>query len=480
MSRFTDGLTNIINKLANRRSAVASNVITADKLQDHQLREIYRTGLGSKIVRIKTGYALNDTLHFKSDQDRAVYEERLERSVKKAAKFMLGFGRGIILINERGADHSTLATTFNMELVKLDVFSGDMVSVQDVSRDLDDSRYQKPRLYSVNGKLFHYTRVVDFTYYMPVEQEMPNYQFGGVSEFELIHAQMVNDGIVERASGTIVEKNATLFHKVRGFKDAVRCGDDDALVQYYAKLGDLRSIYGDGLIDAEDDVINVAQALTNLADVDQITLRRLALVTSIPLPILIGESVKGLNSTGSQERQSFQDMTENLQFDYLQDPIRQLCRAFGIEGVKFKENQGGTALERLDFESKAIENAMKLDALGEDYRPYLEELDIIKADPWAESFKEVADDDVEGAAAETAAAGGEQASIAQVSMNGAQVASLVEVLEAVAAKTMPPETAKEVIASAFPIDAEVIDRMVAPMVAIELPEPEVPATGAKP
>ena len=386
MSRFTDGLTNIINKLANRRSAVASNIITADVLQSSQLREIYRTGMGSKIVRIKAGYALNDTLQFKSDKDQALYEERLERPVKKSAKFMLGFGRGIILINERGADHSKPATSFNLERVKLDVFSGDMVTVQDISRDLDDPRYQKPRLYSVNGKNFHYTRVIDFTYFMPVEQDLPSYQFGGVSEFELIHAQMVNDGIVERASGTIVEKNSTLFHKVQGFKDAVRCGDDDALVQYYAKLGDLRSVYGDGLIDSEDDVISVAQALTNLADVDQITLRRLALVTSIPLPILIGESVKGLNSAGTQERQSFQDMTESLQFDYLLEPIQQLCKVFGIDGVKFKENQGGTALERLDFETKAIDNAIKLDALGEDYRPYLKEHDIIKDDPWSAVF----------------------------------------------------------------------------------------------
>lgn len=392
MSRFTDGLTNIINKLANRRSAVASNVITADMLQGHQLREIFRTGLGSKIVRIKAGYALNDTLQFKNDKDQALYEERLERSVKKAAKFMLGFGRGVILINERGADHSRPATSFDLARVKLDVFSGDMVTAQDASRDLDDPRYQRPRLYSVNGKNFHYTRVVDFSYFMPAEQDLPSYQFGGVSEFELIHAQMVNDGIVERASGTIVEKNATLFHKVAGFKDAVRCGDDDALVQYYAKLADLRSIYGDGLIDSEDDVINVAQALTNLADVDQITLRRLALVTSIPLPILIGESVKGLNSAGTQERQSFQDMTENLQFDYLVEPIRQLCKVFGIEGVKFKENQGGTALERLDFETKAIDNALKLDALGEDYRPYLKEHDIIKDDPWAKLFGSPPDD----------------------------------------------------------------------------------------
>lgn len=391
MTRFTDGLTNIVNKLANRRSAQAANVVTATQLNPSEMRAIYRTGLGSKIVRIKSSYALNDTLQFADKNDEQFYKKKLERSVKKATKFMLGFGRGIILINESGADHSKPAVSFNLARVKLDVFSGDMVSAQNVSADLNDARYQKPKFYSVRGKQFHYTRVIDFTYHMPAEDDLPVYQYGGISEFELIYAQMINDGVVERASATIVEKNSTVFHKVTGFKDRINCGDDDALVEYYSKLADLRSIYGEGIIDAEDDVITVAQSLTNLADVDTITLRRLALMTSIPLPILVGESVKGLNSAGTQERQSFQDMTEALQFDHLAEPIDTLCTVFGIEGVQFKENQGGTAMERLDFETKVIENAAKLELMGEDYRAYLKEHDLIKDDPWKAVFPDEPD-----------------------------------------------------------------------------------------
>lgn len=248
----------------------------------------------------------------------------------------------------------------------------------------------KPRHYVVRGKSFHWTRVIDFTHYLPTELDLPTYNYGGISEFEMIHTQLINDGIVERASGTILEKNSTLFHKVKGFKDAVRCGDDDALIQYYAKLAEIRGIYGDGLIDADDDVINIAQALTNLDSVDSITIRRLALVTSIPVPMLVGESVQGLNSTGKQERQSFQDMIENLQFDYMIDPVCELCCKFGIEGVQFKDNQGGTALERVEFETKVIDNAVKLDALGEDGRQYLIDHDVVKKDPWKDLFAEPA------------------------------------------------------------------------------------------
>lgn len=384
---FQDGITNIVNQLANRRSAVSSNIVTATRLDDSQLRAMYRTGLGAKIISIKSGYALNETLQFENDKDEEFYRKRLQRAVKKASKFMLGFGRGIIVLNERGADLSRPAIgELDPAKIKLDVFSGDMVSTMDVSINLADARYMKPAKYVVRGKEFHWTRVIDFTYYMPVEQDLPTYRYGGISEFEMIHTQFINDGIVERASGTILEKNSTLVHKVAGFADAVRCGDDDYLVNYYSKVADLRSIYGDAVIDGADDMVTVAQTLTNLDAVDNITIRRLALVTSIPVPILVGESVQGLNSTGNQERQSFQDMVEALQFDYLEDAIKDLCARFGIDDVCFKENQGGTATERMDFETKVIDNAVKLEALGEDYRAYLEEHGVIKKDAWKELF----------------------------------------------------------------------------------------------
>lgn len=385
---FQDGITNIVNQLANRRSAIGANIVTATRLDDSQMRAMYRTGLGAKIISIKTGYALNETLQFENDKDEEVYRKRLQRAVKKASKFMLGFGRGIILLNERGADLSRPAIgPMDPQKIKLDVFSGDMVNPMDISINLADRRYQKPAKYMVRGKEFHWTRVIDFTYYMPTELDLPTYRYGGISEFEMIHTQFINDGIVERAGATILEKNSTLVHKVAGFADAVRCGDDDYLINYYSKVADLRSIYGDAVIDAGDDMISVAQALTNLDSVDNITIRRLALVTSIPVPMLVGESVQGLNSTGNQERQSFQDMVEALQFDYLLDPITELCHAYGIDGVCFKENQGGTAAERMDFETKVIDNAVKLEALGEDYREYLITHDIIKKDAWADLFK---------------------------------------------------------------------------------------------
>jgi len=386
--RFLDGLTAVVNHLINRRSAQTTNVIERNRMHDSEMRAMLVTGLGSKIVRLKTGYALNDTLTFADDKQKLLYEEQLQRAVKRAVKFMLAFGRGIIILNERGEDlHTPRTRPVDLSRTRLSVFSGDMVTAMDVSIDLTEERYMKPRYYVVNGHSFHHTRVIDFTYVEPAEQDAALYKYGGVSEFELIRNQIINDGVVERASGAIVEKNATVFHKIKGFKESLAAGQDRELIDYYSKLADLRSIYGDGIIDSEDDVISVAQALTNLADVDQITLRRLAMVTGIPLSVLVGENVKGLNSSGDNERQTFQDTIENLQFDYLLDPICQLLKACGMEEpAEFAENQGGTALERMEFETAAIQNARFLWEMGEDYRHYLDRYEVIVKDRFKEMF----------------------------------------------------------------------------------------------
>lgn len=396
LKRFRDGLVNVINQLANRRSPAAQNMQEAQKMSDSEMRNFFRSGMGRRIVGIKRGYALNDTLQFKSEQQKEQYNKFLSKHVKAAVEYMLGFGRGIIVIIEGSKnleDPLSAEIDWTLPGTKIEVFSGDMVFCPTPDIDLRSPRYNKPKFYSVRGHQIHHTRVFDFSYVKPPELNLPEYQYGGISEFELILEQLINDGVIQRAGGRIVEINSTLFHKVKGFKDQVQIGNDDAIVRYVGALADIRGIYGDGIIDGEDDVVEVAQALTNLAEVDTMSLRRVGLVTGIPYPILVGESVGGLNSIGAQERQSFQDTIENLQSDYIADPLAEFCRVMKLDEVKFKDNQGGTANERMDYETKAIDNAVKLATLGEDYGKYLDDKDVIKPDPMSAWFPEVTDDE---------------------------------------------------------------------------------------
>ncbi len=387
-SDFFDGLTSFINQLANRRNPTTANQVTSTVIRPAELRAIFKTGLGSKIIRLKTGYGLDDTIQFTTKEQEKFYNRRLAKAVKRVTKFQLGFGRGIIVIQEPGADLSNpLFASTDVSRAMLKVFSGDMITAMDVNRDLNSRRYLKPNFYSVRGFQVHYSRVVDFTYVQPPELDAPLYQYGGISEFELIYAQLINDAIVERSSTFIIERNATLFYKVKDFKSQLALGKESELVEYFSRLEDSRSIFGAGIVDKEDEIEVKDQRLTNLAEADMISLRRLAMVTGLPVSELVGENVKGLNSSGDNEQDSLNRMIKALQSDYYLDSINELMSKFGQGEIEFKDNQEPSANDRIAFEKTVIENATLLANLGEDHGAYLQENGIVTApDPFEAIF----------------------------------------------------------------------------------------------
>lgn len=386
--KFADGLTSVQNAITNKRNALNTNTFVHKKIDDNELRQIYKSGIGSKIVRIKAGYALNDTLHFETKNDEQYYDKRLRKEVKRACRFMVGFGRGIVVNYYHGDELNKPLRIQEGRKLKVRSFSGDEVSVSNIERNFHHDRYNKPLDYMVNGHFIHHTRVVDFTYVEPPEDDLTQYNYGGISEFEMIHKQLVSDGIVERASANIVEKNSSLFYKIKGFKDALAQKRDTAISEYFSLVEDFRSMNGATLMDLDDMVEVHGQNLTNLKDVSELTLRRLAMVTGIPMPWLIGENVKGLNSTGDNERLIFQGTIETIQSEYMQEPLQELFAIHGLGKIEFKENQGDSPQARIAYEKQVIDNALLLFQMGEDYGAYLNEHDVVKRENYDQFFKE--------------------------------------------------------------------------------------------
>jgi hypothetical protein len=384
--KFADGVVSFVSELTNSRAATAENGYYSQRLTPVQLNELYRSGLGNKIIRFKAGGALRNTLQFARTEDEQFYRDRLAERVKEAARWMLAYGRGVILIQHPGDDLTKPLGAVDPARLQLRAFDGGLAIGMLAETDLQHPRYMLPRVYSIRGVQVHHSRVVDFTYVKPAELELPYYHYGGLSEFELIYDQMIADGVVQRASPRVIEKASALFYKVTGFKDAMAANEHSDMVKYFGKLEQLRGIFSAGLIDKEDDLEVVAQNIANLADADQITLRRLAMVTGISFTALVGESPKGLNATGEQERVMDQNMLEALQSDYLLRPINELMYKTGQGVVSFKENQGETPNGRIDYETKAIANAEKLAALGEDYGRYLRDKGVTVQDDYAAMF----------------------------------------------------------------------------------------------
>lgn len=399
---FRDGLTSLTNDLINQRKASATNKFTTEKLADQELRAIFQTGVFSKIVRIKTGYALRDPFDFEDDKQEEFFKEKLSRAVKQACQYQLGFGRGLIVFIEGRSDDlaEPKTGTYNPETTDFRVFDGSMVSVTDYSQDLLNPRYYKPIMYNVRGENIHYTRCVDFTYYMPVEEEQPNYNFAGVSEAQLIYEQLTNDAVVQRGSGSMIERLSTVYYKVAGFKSDLQNKQEGNVLRFFGKLSQMASFYGSGVVDKEDDIQTVTQALTGFKDLDESSLRRLTMVTGIPMPMFVGEAVKGLNSSGDTERQTFNDTINSYRGDYIIDNVNEMFEMFGMECVKCKESANLTPTEKVNYESSVLDNAQKFAAVGGDAVAYLEDKGLMAADRFEELFKEPEEEEPENGEAD--------------------------------------------------------------------------------
>lgn len=392
---FIDGIVNIANKLMNKRNATTTNVVAHKRLTHEEMDAIALSALGVKIRSLKVNAALDDTIQFANDDQRDFYLNRLSKSVKLASGRMMDHGRAIILINEMGStDHKTPMSKPPKKF-KLDVFDGRDVMPQDINLDLNSPNFKKPEYYSINGVLLHHTRVVDFIYVRPPTQLEAEYNYGGVSEWEILHQQIIADEVVQRACPRIIEINSTLYHQVSGFRNAVQAGQDDSLIKYHTAVASIRGIWGDGIVDADDTITAITQNLSNLADVDQITIRRLAMGSGIPITELMGEAASGLNATGKTEANMKLKMISNFQHEFLIDPINELLTKLGEPPIEFKDNQNDDPKAKADTEKVIIDGAAVLYGMGEDANAYLAEHDIVKARAPEVDFPELEEENEE-------------------------------------------------------------------------------------
>ena len=378
MSAFNDGLINVRNQLAQRRSGIATNIVNAPRVSNSELQQLNKLGVCQQIIDIKTTGALDDTLAFESDTAEQFYSDRLDVLVREACRYMLGYGRAVVLVAQPGIDLSKPRQgRVNPDRARLVVFPGSDVTASDPVNDLFDERFDLPTTYRVRHQVIHWSHLVDFRYVLPPSDQAQVYNFGGISELELIRNEIVNDQIVQRAGSAIIEKNSTVFHKIKGFKEALAANRDRDLIRYYSALADLRSIYGDGIIDSEDDVVSVSQTLSDVADVSRLTLQRLAMVTGIPVPMLVGQAVEGLNSAGTQEQNTLQ-RTFNRTKSFLIDPINELLAILGQPPAEFPKTKEGTPAQQIEYEGRVLDNAGKLFNMGEDHRRYLVDKAILQ------------------------------------------------------------------------------------------------------
>lgn len=355
------------------RSVVDRHTIQRRILDNYTLKNIARTGIGWKIANTKSRYSLNDTIFFNNDNDKEYYQENIETHLKYAVQYMVSYGRGILVIQEENIELSEpLSKNVNKDKVRIMSFAGVDVTPQGVEHNIADKYFAKPKFYRVSTEVIHHSRVIDFTYHKPLLSEIGYYNYGGISEFEFIYKELIADDLVSRGSAQAVYKNNSVVYKTKGLHDQNQSGVL-ATLKRFMSAESKRDFLGGVVLDKEDEAQILTNMLTGVADIDNQTLRRVALVTSIPMAYFMGENPGGLNNTGKIEQQVFDDMISNFQSDFLSPKMIVLFDIFGFGRFKWKEDFNLSLEQKIEREKVIITNASMLSGLGYDVDSYLKE-----------------------------------------------------------------------------------------------------------
>ncbi|QEO57572.1 anti-CBASS protein Acb1 family protein [Francisella marina] len=378
--KLIDFQSDMSESMASKRDTASYANKTFNLLDNGSLRGWLYSGIGSKIVDLKVNYALSDAIYFEDKEKEKYFNSYILPKVKQAMIWALAFRRGILTIQEINKDPSeSLSNNLNINNVVCNVFDGTIVAVEGVNyTDTIDSFYRKPKYYLVNGTRFHHSRVIDFRYKKLDFQTEPQYQFSGVSIFDLIHQELAGDYLSNRAGRNLLERSSIHFAGIEGFNQKVAMNQHKPIVDAMGLMSQGMSMYGIGVVDKETTLSTLNTTIPNLADIDIMTLRRIALVADIPLQKLMGENAtsQGLGNSQGGTDKTFLESVKTFQSDYLEEPLIRIFNIFRLGDFYWKVDQNITALEKAERESLIIDNALKLQSLGLDATKYLDDKDI--------------------------------------------------------------------------------------------------------
>lgn len=425
------------------------------------------------------------------DDDKIKSElERL--GVKGKARKAISWGRlyggaALLLIVEDGM---TPADPLRPEKVKrvVDVKVVDRNYLQPQGKIADPyaTYYGEPEFYTTtSGVMFHHTRVLKFQGADLTQDEMEQEQYWGGSFVELYNEAVRAFQASMQDVRFIMTESSVGQLKIPGLTQSVAMGGKifDVIQKRLDQFNLSKSIYRTAAMDADEEFDFKNRQLTGLADLLDRFMTSVSGATEMPQLVLFGTTPGGLNASQDEQLSVYYDMIRSVQEGDLMMALNTVIACLNkgvIPEWDYNPLMEPTDLQRADIrlkEAQTLQAVADVVALEPDEaRKHLNstghfDLADNADDDWMEGDLPLSDQaaiNPESAAADLLAKPGGE-TIAQVSMNGAQIASLVDVLSGVAANTMPVEAAREIIAAAFPLEAATIEKMLAPMIGFNLP-----------
>jgi phage-related protein (TIGR01555 family) len=392
------------------------------------------------------------------------------------------------------------------DIAFLNVLKRTQLQVRKRYEDVRDPLFGEPELYAVRRTssmtgsattteevLIHRSRLIMFP--------------GALTARGMYGGDGWDDSVLQRAEESI-RQSATAWQstahlvadasqgvlKIANLVDLIAAGSEAVLRTRMEMMDMARSVCRSILVDADREAFErVATSFAGLPEMLDRFMMRDAAAAEMPVTLLYGRSPAGLNATGESDIRGWYDTVEDAQNDVLRPRLERLVRLFMLAKagatsgkepdnwkLTFRPLWQPTDKERADTKKVkadtvatlvtaqillAEEGALELAQDGDfstidvdvRKRALTAELDLLEGQAGQPS--EPPQPEAPTATPANAAGAGADTSVQDTALNGAQVASLLEVIQAVAAGDIPRSTGVQILIRAFQLGSDEAEQL---------------------
>ena len=435
----------------------------------------------------------------------------------RAKQFARAYGGGAVfpVVNDLQAD---TALPLNLSAITsvqhLQVFEKRELQAESYYDDPFDKKFGLPKLYRINprarggtsgasrhGVLIHESRLIIFQGVLVSRSQNTQSQGWGESYLNRVWSVLRDYNIAWASVGTLLHEYAQAKIRMKGLAELMAANRDDVVRKRLETIALSRSTINGILMDSEESYEREQTPLTGIPDTLDRFGVRIAAAADMPVTRLLGQSPAGLNATGESDTRFFYDRVAVDQTLRTKRQLEQFIKLLllakdgptkGKEpdqwSVKFNPLWQESDKEKADTRSvvastdktywemgvlssgQIAKQRFGGDTYSIDTSIDMEEAEALEAE--GEATEETGASTVEGLTEETGTAptNGDQP-IQATAMNGAQVASLVNVVTQVNLKEISRASGKAILQVAFQLTAQQAEDVLGPE-EFEPPKPE--------
>jgi len=298
----------------------------------------------------RAGFKL-DNMDEEQEEQIIVRLEELQvlRKLNEALKWSGVFGGAAIVLIVN--DGQTLEMPLNIEKVEnveeLRVYDRYEITERFKYSDPSKSKFGKTQIWQVspsNGALPYYvheSRVLIFDGdSLPNQQRQAN-QGWGASRYQKAKPQIDQLTNAYEWAMLVLQRIQQAIHGIPDLSTTLQTPEGVKNVTNRVDIVDrVRNVQNTVVIDAEETYEVKSQTMAGIDAVLDRFAEALSTVTGIPVFLLMGRSIGGLNSTGDANRDGWYAVVNSMQNDQLRNPVDIICtcvmRSLGMTDIKYK------------------------------------------------------------------------------------------------------------------------------------------------